>query len=69
MRTVSFTLSPRFPDQCGNVITKIPDLIEPVRGPVFLMENTPRESVVPGDILHGLSIKDVFVLTLEVVLE
>jgi len=32
------------------------------------MKNMPRESVVLVDI-HGLSIKDVFVLTLEVVLE
>jgi hypothetical protein len=66
MHTLTFELF-SFPVQCGEVID-IPNLFEPLRGPVFLMKDTPRESVVPVDI-HGLSIKDVFVLTLEVVLE
>lgn len=66
MHTLSFELFP-FPAQCGEVID-IPDLFEPLRGPVFLMKDMPRESVVLVDI-HGLSIEHVFVLTLEVVLE
>jgi hypothetical protein len=67
MRTFSFELS-AFPNQGGDVIIKIPNLLQPLRGPVVLVENVPRESVKPAGI-HGLTLKDVFVLTLEVVLE
>lgn len=67
MHKFSYELS-TFPDQCGGVITKIPELLGPLRGPVLLMENMPRESVRPVGI-QGLSIKDVLVFTFEVSLE
>lgn len=56
-RTLSCKLSP-FVDQRVDVITKIPDLLRPLRAPAFWMKNIPREFVQPADI-RALSIKDV----------
>lgn len=50
------------------IIAKIPNLLKPLRGPVVLAQDIPREAVTPAGI-HGLIIKDVILLTMEVVME
>jgi hypothetical protein len=67
MRTFSFDLSP--PNQAGNaIITEVPNLLRPLRGPVVLGQNMPRESVRLAGI-HRLIINDVILVTLEVILK
>jgi hypothetical protein len=68
MHTFSLELAAS-PDQGGDVIiTRIPNLLRPLRGPVLLAKNMPPECVVPAGV-RGLIIKDVILLTLEVLTE